>query len=208
MELKNILAKQSGPEVAEKLATYQQNLKERTKQLREMASELKSYQSQVNAYKFEIERLDGAIGDVKKQYYDRKRREQRNMPSTGQIIEEEDEGGLDNDQDDGPRYEDTNMIRDYRQAQDNYSDHKGHYGQPHYQQPDQQDMDEEEQMAEEPEDNPGQDIEMDDPDDQPQHYQDGDMEEAPDAEAEQENLDEEGKEDDQNDGPGEDDVEG
>jgi len=45
IELKNILAKQSGPEVAEKLQVYQQNLKERTHQLKEMVKELKNYQS-------------------------------------------------------------------------------------------------------------------------------------------------------------------
>jgi len=43
--LKNILAKQSGPEVTEKLIVYQQNLKERSKQLKEMVAELKNYQS-------------------------------------------------------------------------------------------------------------------------------------------------------------------
>jgi len=58
IELKNILAKQSGPEVTEKLVIYQQNLKERCKQLKEMTAELKNYQSQVHAYKFEIERID------------------------------------------------------------------------------------------------------------------------------------------------------
>ena len=94
VELKNILAKQSGPEVAEKLTTYQQNLKERSKQLKEMVSELKSYQSQVNAYRFEIERLDKSILDIKKQYFDRRRREIRNRPADGEIIEEEDEGDL------------------------------------------------------------------------------------------------------------------
>lgn len=58
IELKNILAKQSGPEVTEKLVIYQQNLKERSKQLKEMVLELKNYQSQVHAYKFEIDRVD------------------------------------------------------------------------------------------------------------------------------------------------------
>ena len=43
IELKNILAKQSGPEVTEKLAIYQQNLKERAKQLKDMVAELKNY---------------------------------------------------------------------------------------------------------------------------------------------------------------------
>lgn len=45
IELKNILAKQSGNEVNEKLVIYQQNLKERSKQLKEMVLELKNYQS-------------------------------------------------------------------------------------------------------------------------------------------------------------------
>lgn len=72
IELKNILAKQSGPEVAEKLQVYQQNLKERTNQLKEMVKELKNYQSQVNAYKFEIERLDKQIGSVKELYFNSK----------------------------------------------------------------------------------------------------------------------------------------
>lgn len=69
IELKNILAKQSGPEVTEKLQIYQQNLKERSKQLKEMVLELKNYQSQVHAYRFEIDRVDKIIEDAKKTYY-------------------------------------------------------------------------------------------------------------------------------------------
>lgn len=45
IELKNILAKQSGPEVTEKLVLYQQSLKERSKQLKEMVAEIKHFQS-------------------------------------------------------------------------------------------------------------------------------------------------------------------
>ena len=43
IELKNILAKQSGPDVNEKLNKYETNLKERRKQLKEMVAELKNY---------------------------------------------------------------------------------------------------------------------------------------------------------------------
>ncbi len=46
IELKNILAKQSGPEVTEKLVLYQQSLKERARQLKEMVAEIKHFQSQ------------------------------------------------------------------------------------------------------------------------------------------------------------------
>ena len=69
IELKNILAKQSGPEVAEKLQVYQQNLKERAKQLKDMVAELKNYQAQVNAYRFENERLDKQITDIKQMWF-------------------------------------------------------------------------------------------------------------------------------------------
>lgn len=53
---------------------YQQNLKERTAKLKEMVRDLKHYQSQVNAYKFEIERLDKEIANVKQYYFNHKDR--------------------------------------------------------------------------------------------------------------------------------------
>jgi len=88
IELKNILAKQSGPEVAEKLQIYQQNLKERSKQLKEMVVELKNYQSQVKAYSFEIERLDREMSGIKNQYF-----QQRKQQMMGMIPEEQGEEG-------------------------------------------------------------------------------------------------------------------
>jgi len=66
---------------------YQQNLKERSKQLKDMVQELKNYQSQVNAYRFEIERLDKQIMGVKQGYFDQKRTMQ-----LGVIQEAEEEG--------------------------------------------------------------------------------------------------------------------
>lgn len=47
VELKNILARQPGPEVAEQLSTYQANMREKNKQMKSMASELNVYQAQV-----------------------------------------------------------------------------------------------------------------------------------------------------------------
>eukprot|EP00798_Chlamydomonas_sp_ICE-L_P006525 gene6525-3166_t len=76
MELKNILARQPGPEVAEQLSIYQANLREKTKQMKAMASELNMYQAQVNEYKYEIERLVRELGDMKRKYFEQKRREQ------------------------------------------------------------------------------------------------------------------------------------
>ena len=75
VELKNILARQPGPEVAEQLSIYQQNLRDKTRQMKAMASELNMYQAQVNEYKYEIERLQRETQDIKKKYFDQKRRE-------------------------------------------------------------------------------------------------------------------------------------
>jgi chromosome segregation ATPase len=75
VELKNLLARQPGPEVAEQLSIYQQNLKEKTNQMKAMAAELNMYQAQVNEYKYEIERLTRELQDMKRKYYEQKRRE-------------------------------------------------------------------------------------------------------------------------------------
>merc|ERR1711918_166021 len=76
VELKNILARQPGPEVAEQLSVYQQNLKDKTRQMKAMASELNMYQAQVNEYRYEIERLTRELQDVKRKYYEQKRKDQ------------------------------------------------------------------------------------------------------------------------------------
>ena len=49
-ELKAILARQPGPEVAEQVTVYQSNLKTKTRQMKAMASELNICQAQVNEY--------------------------------------------------------------------------------------------------------------------------------------------------------------
>jgi len=76
MELKKILARQPGPEALEQLSVYQQSLREKTRQMKAMASELNMYQTQVAEYKFEIERLTREIQDVKKKYFEQRKREQ------------------------------------------------------------------------------------------------------------------------------------
>ena len=77
MELKQILARQPGPEVAEQLSIYQQTLKGKTKQMKGMASELNMYEAQVKEYKYEIERLAKELQEAKKKYYMQKRKEQQ-----------------------------------------------------------------------------------------------------------------------------------
>merc|ERR1712070_998046 len=77
VELKNILARQPGPEVAEQIAVYQQNLKEKQKQMKAMSSELEMYKSQLSEYKFEIERLNEQMQGIKEQWF----QQMRNMPN-------------------------------------------------------------------------------------------------------------------------------
>lgn len=86
MELKNILARQPGPEVAEQLSIYQANLREKTKQMKAMASELNMYQAQVNEYKYEIERLVRELNEMKRKYFETKRREQMDRERGGKPV--------------------------------------------------------------------------------------------------------------------------
>lgn len=75
IELKEMLKRQPGPEVAEQLQIYQQTLKEKTKQMKSMASELNMYESQVSEHKMDIERLQKELQEVKKKYYMQKKKE-------------------------------------------------------------------------------------------------------------------------------------
>merc|ERR1719324_2002783 len=79
VQLKNILARQPGPEVAEQLAWYSQNLKEKTKQMQQMASELKSYHGQVKDLKDEIERYHKELDTIKQSYFNQKREDRLKM---------------------------------------------------------------------------------------------------------------------------------
>merc|ERR1712224_155907 len=88
VQLKNILARQPGPEVAEQLAWYSQNLKEKTKQMQQMASELKSYHGQVKDLKDEIERYHKELDTIKQGYFNQRREENMKMQQ-----EQMEEGG-------------------------------------------------------------------------------------------------------------------
>jgi len=76
IELQNILASQPGPEAAEQVSAMQQALKERTKQMKAMAAELNMYHSQVHDSKDELDRLLRELQQMKRRYFEQKRREQ------------------------------------------------------------------------------------------------------------------------------------
>jgi chromosome segregation ATPase len=68
-ELKSVLARQPGPEIAEQLTVYHENILKRTEQLKRMAEELDANRTSVNELKQEIDRLSGEHQDVKKDFY-------------------------------------------------------------------------------------------------------------------------------------------
>jgi predicted nuclease with TOPRIM domain len=71
--LKNLLARQPGPEIAEQLSVYQHSLKEKTRQMKAMAAELNMFQAQSNEYRYEIDKMAKENQDVKKKFYEQRR---------------------------------------------------------------------------------------------------------------------------------------
>ncbi|KAG9390827.1 Chromosome partition protein Smc [Carpediemonas membranifera] len=91
-ELQKLLARQPGPEVVEQLSIYQTNLREKNKQLKSMASELTMYQTQVAEYKYEIAKLTKESHDIKKKYFEQKRKEQsaaRRTMDEGYVVQQD-----------------------------------------------------------------------------------------------------------------------
>ena len=74
-ELNQILERQPGPEVAEKLSYYQQELKKKTRLMKAMASELNMYQAQINTYKGDIRIQADKLQEFNRKYYEKKRAE-------------------------------------------------------------------------------------------------------------------------------------
>eukprot|EP00943_MAST-04B_sp_MAST-4B-sp1_P001560 g1560.t1 len=70
VELKNILARQPGPEVAEQLQVYSKNLKEKKHQMKAMKEELEMYKSQVDEYKYSLEKIDDQFVDLQDEYFE------------------------------------------------------------------------------------------------------------------------------------------
>ena len=92
-ELKAILARQPGPEVAEQLGAYQHTLKQKTRQMKAMASELNMCQAQVNEYRYEIERVTRDLQDVKNKYYKQKRKDAMIAESVDDVYGDNVQGG-------------------------------------------------------------------------------------------------------------------
>merc|ERR1712039_750763 len=79
VQLKNIIVRQPGPEVAEQLQWYSQNLKEKTAHTKQMKEELDMYHNQVQNLRDEIDRHNQDFAAIKKEYFQslRKQRSQQ-----------------------------------------------------------------------------------------------------------------------------------
>eukprot|EP00391_Amoebophrya_sp_Ameob2_P006425 CAMPEP_0178992684 /NCGR_PEP_ID=MMETSP0795-20121207/6257_1 /TAXON_ID=88552 /ORGANISM="Amoebophrya sp., Strain Ameob2" /LENGTH=835 /DNA_ID=CAMNT_0020684605 /DNA_START=199 /DNA_END=2703 /DNA_ORIENTATION=+ len=74
VQLKNILARQPGPEVAEQLQWYTRSLKEKTAQMRAMAAELSGYHKSCEDLRMDLSRYKNELQHAKNEYFARRRR--------------------------------------------------------------------------------------------------------------------------------------
>ncbi|NWV61564.1 CFA58 protein, partial [Malurus elegans] len=77
VELRQVLARQPGPEAAEQLQQYRNVIREKTKHIKALSSELNMCETQNKEYKKQIERLNNELLEVKKKYLAQKRKEQQ-----------------------------------------------------------------------------------------------------------------------------------
>merc|ERR1719335_2030561 len=75
--LKTVLARQPGPEIAEQVVLYKDNLSQKSRQMRAMVTEVKTYQAQVNEYKDEVSRVNRELQQVRRKFFEQKKREQQ-----------------------------------------------------------------------------------------------------------------------------------
>merc|ERR1719399_137558 len=75
VQLKNILARQPGPEISEQLAWYATSLKEKTSQMKSMVQELGEYHQRCEDLKMNIARYKSDMNKAKGEYFKRKRYE-------------------------------------------------------------------------------------------------------------------------------------
>ncbi|KAJ8365787.1 hypothetical protein SKAU_G00146180 [Synaphobranchus kaupii] len=75
VQLKHVLARQPGPEVAEQLKIYQQIRREKTRQLKALRSDVNTCKTQKVEFKNKIDILDHQLKNVKDKYIAKKRKE-------------------------------------------------------------------------------------------------------------------------------------
>nr|CAD7570676.1 unnamed protein product [Timema californicum] len=87
INLRQLLARQPGPEVSIRLQRTQRALKDRGRKMKCLISELNMYESQAAEYKFDLERVSHELNDAKKKYFVQKRREQKEKERAQEALE-------------------------------------------------------------------------------------------------------------------------
>mmetsp|Transcript_9055 Transcript_9055/g.22157 ORF Transcript_9055/g.22157 Transcript_9055/m.22157 type:complete len:871 (+) Transcript_9055:181-2793(+) len=75
-ELKDLVDKQPGPEVAAQVSAFQTYLKDITNQMKSVAAELNMCHAQMTDYRDEVEKAQHDLQETKRKYFDQKRRNQ------------------------------------------------------------------------------------------------------------------------------------
>ncbi|EEY64986.1 uncharacterized protein PITG_16434 [Phytophthora infestans T30-4] len=84
VELKTILARQPGAEVAEQLVVYKETLKGKQNQMKQMEEELQMYKMQVNEYRHDLGQLDKEKQQIQQEWIDRQLKSYSNQFDHGQ----------------------------------------------------------------------------------------------------------------------------
>ncbi|EUB62976.1 Coiled-coil domain-containing protein [Echinococcus granulosus] len=73
VELKQVLARQPGPEIAEQLAIYENSLREKLAAMKIMTAQMEKHDASIKDYKLQMEKLDNELLDTKKAYFEKRR---------------------------------------------------------------------------------------------------------------------------------------
>ncbi|KAJ3332380.1 hypothetical protein HDU76_000416 [Blyttiomyces sp. JEL0837] len=91
-EVKEVLQRQPGPEIVEELRIVKDAVKAKMRECKSLASELNMYHAQINEYKYEIERLNHDLQDIKKKYFEQKRRDREDRKMRQKLEEQRGHG--------------------------------------------------------------------------------------------------------------------
>ena len=75
LEMEKSLARHPGPEMAEQLNSYQNEVRKKSKQVKAMAGELSMQHAQVDEYKREVDSVTAELQSFKRKYFELRRRE-------------------------------------------------------------------------------------------------------------------------------------
>lgn len=78
IELRQILARQPGPELTEQLSEYKRSIKQKVKQMKRLTAELNMAESAQQAQDMDIQRLANELQEIKQKYLQAKKRERVN----------------------------------------------------------------------------------------------------------------------------------